>query len=179
MNPTHRSFAEASMRAPFSRLALVALTGLLAASCHSSTEPNALAPASFKAQWQGRDWQGRASATLWRDTLFIFGVREVHEVTSAGVYEEAVRIRVPFQGVGHYALDSTAVEIQEIVGGDVVSVSYSGVGSSVGALDVTAYGGPGGNVDGTVHFDVRRARSPSSPILPFENGQFRASVLAP
>jgi hypothetical protein len=151
------------MRASRSRLALIALTGLFAASCRSSTEPIALLPATIIAKWQGHDWQGRASATVWRDT-------------PTGIYEEVVRIRVRFQGVGHYVLDSTAVEITEVVGGDVAFGSYSGVGSSVGALDVTAYGGPGGIVDGTVRFDVRRARSPSSPILPFENGQFRATV---
>ncbi|MDB4889684.1 MAG: hypothetical protein JWL61_1539 [Gemmatimonadetes bacterium] len=167
------------MRASFSRFALVALGGLLTMSCRSSTEP-VVSDATFLARWQGQEWQGKASATLLRapsaDTLYLFGNRPV--TNSLGSYEEVVRVRVAFHGVGQYPLDSAAVELLEIIGGDGISGSFTGTSSSVGVLDVTAYGGPSGDIQGTVQFDARRARSASSPIIRFENGRFRATVVA-
>jgi hypothetical protein len=164
------------MHTRLSRLALVALGGLLAMSCRSSTEPVALPAATFRAQWQGQDWAGKARATLWRDTLYVSGVRTVTD--GNGSYEEAVQVRVAFHGVGRYVLDSAAVSMLEIVGGDGVFGSYYGVGANAGVLDVTTYGGPGATVEGTVRFDARRSRT-SNPIYHFDDGRFSASVDVP
>lgn len=164
------------MPASISRFAIAALGGLFAMSCRSSTEPVALPAATFLAQWQGQDWAGKARATLWRDTLYVSGVRTVTE--GNGSYEEAVQVRVAFHGVGQYVLDSTAVSMLEIVGGDGIFGSYYGIGANAGVLNVTTYDGPGGTVEGTVRFDARRSRT-SNPIYHFDNGRFRASVVVP
>jgi hypothetical protein len=107
--------------------------------------------------------------------LYLFGVRQV--TNSLGAYEEVVRIAVAFHGVGQYALDSSAVELDEVVGGDGITAAYDGTGASAGVLDITAYGGPGSSLEGTVRFDARRHRSASSPIIRFEDGRFRVSVV--
>ena len=90
-----------------------------------------------------------------------------------------MQIRIAFHGVGSYVLHSTAVDILQIVGGDGIFGSYQGIGSKAGVLEITAYGGPGGNIDETVRFDARNARVASTPILHFENGRFHALVELP
>jgi hypothetical protein len=165
------------MRARLSRLALLTFGALMALSCGSSTEPGLQVP-TFTGEWQGRHWEGRASAFLvthggTADTLYLWGG---YPVDTMYVTQELVRARVAFHGVGTYVLDGSAVGFQELIGGDVLGAEYEGTSTGAGILEITSYGGPNGVIEGTLTFDAFRVGSFTRPLIRFANGRFRASV---
>jgi hypothetical protein len=166
------------MRMLLPRLALLSIGALLALSCRLSTEPTTPSE-TLTGRWQGREWKGDASVQLVRggakgDTLYVSSTQPVR--TDDGMYEEWLSVRLPFHGAGAYVLDSTSVVVRVVVGGDVISTSYYGIGASAGLLNITGYAGLGSTIDGTMSFAARSGGSVPSPTYRFDNGRFRASV---
>ena len=151
-----------------------------AAACVDSTEP-INRTASFTGQWAGQPWAGDAYATIvmrgaGTDTLYVTGVSPVN---AGPMPAEVISLRVPFHGAGSYALDASAVDVRELLGGDVITASYAGSGTPAGTLEITSYGGPGGTIEGRVSFVVRSSgefASRGTGPIQFEDGHFRAQV---
>lgn len=168
-----------TVRAIISAIALLAMP--LGACNDSNTPPPA--EATFTGRWAGRPWVGSASATLVEggeagDTLFIIGTTPVN---AGHMPLESIRIRVLFRGAGEYALGSSTTdwaELVELTGGDVVHATYRVGDVSSGTLRITAWDGPGGEVEGRITF-AARSDSPYrsyAAVEFFQDGQFRATV---
>jgi hypothetical protein len=174
--PPPAASSSSRMRAAVAALLVCAAGG----ACTLFTDPIDRS-ATFSGRWGGDPWAGDAGATILvvegrPDSLFVTGSSPVNAQIAP---REMIHIRVPFRGTGTYALDASAVELWELLGGDVLTASYGGVGTPAGTLEITSYGGPGGVVEGTVSF-VARSTSPHAArgtgTVRFERGRFRAPV---
>jgi hypothetical protein len=92
--------------------------------------------------------------------------------------DEAISIRVPFEGPGRYELGPDEVTFTLMTGGDVFSGEYDGAEPSAGVLEIDEFGGVDGFVEGTLHFEaVLESGHPTyGERFTFSNGRFRAIV---
>ena len=159
----------------------IALLGLALVACSDSSGPPS-ADATFTGRWAGERWEGGAYAVLVNggdagDTLYIGGSRPPN---AGSMPLETVRIRVLFDGPGTYTLgsDTDRAQLDELTGGDVVHATYVTSGLNAGTLVITAFGGPGGEVQGRVDFAAVSSSPYRSygPVASFVSGQFRATV---
>ena len=93
---------------------------------------------------------------------------------------DRLTIRVALAGPGVYALDSSQVDLYELLGGDGVVGSHAGSRPVPGEFVVTEFDGPGTRLRGTVRFWLTpsRASMPVSEPQLFE-GELTVRVVAP
>lgn len=158
---------------------LAALSLVAAAACGDSTSPNDAA--TFTGRWAGEPWTGDARAHFAPggaagDTLYISGS---HPVGALSLVEQYISVRVGTTTPGTYALDTDAVDVVDLVGGDVVSSTYVGSRPGPGTIEITRYDDEAGIVEGRLSFEAQSssADAPYGPTARFENGRFRAAII--
>ena len=159
----------------------IALLGFSLLACSDSSGPSS-SDATFTGRWAGERWEGDAYAVLVDggeagDTLYISGTRPQN---AGSMPVESIRIRVLFDGPGTYQLGwgTDRAELAEFTGGDVVHATYVTTAPNAGTLVITAFDGPGGEVEGRVSFTATSFSQYRSygQVASFENGEFRATV---
>lgn len=129
----------------------------------------------FRAVWAGKSWRGDASASVWKDSLYVVGATPPNAGSLPAAY---VWIRVPTQGPGDYPLGPGDAEMVYLTGGDVRTAAYAVTRANAGTLTLREEAG--GRVAGTVRFEASAVmeRAPVGPTARFE-GSFRATVRRP
>jgi hypothetical protein len=166
------------MRLP-ARPLLAALLAL--AACSDGVAPGD--NATFSGVWASRPWRGSGSAFLVSggtagDTLYILGRTPPDAGQPA---TQSIRLRVaPYRGAGAYQLAPDAVEVMDLVGGDVIATLYVGRGPVAGTLDVVRAEGVGQEIVGLVRFTAEHSYGDATygPSASFESGQYRTLLLS-
>jgi len=125
------------------------------AGCTDSTTPIDEFP-TFYGTWAGATWSGDAAAYLARggaagDTLYVYGINPGYGVQTA---KESITAKFVVHGAGTYLLGPGDANLRELVGGDVVAATYATTSTSVGRIQISAYGGVNGLVEGKIEFDA-------------------------
>lgn len=120
--PTNSNSLRTMPARSLSLLRPVFLALLLLAACESATAP-APAPAregQITGTWSGERFKGSATATLYRDTLYLWG-------TSPGDHQgdREVHVSVAYNGAGEYRLAAGQAGMQYVFGGDAISATYT------------------------------------------------------
>jgi hypothetical protein len=138
------------------------------------------------ARWAGASWVGEASATIVRggpagDTLYFFADGPIKGGPSQLFADNEITARVLFAGVGTYRLGPGDARFMQLVGGDVVSATYSTSSDATGSLVIESYGGIGGKIEGTISFDAVSSNQYRSfgDRASLEDGRFRGTVYTP
>jgi hypothetical protein len=147
---------------------LVAITA-----CESATDTPAQ-NGSFSFSWGGQQFEGDAQAEVYGGSLYLWG-------SSPGGAMSPLEVSVTvadFQGPGEYALGPAAGVMRYILGGDVITGTYSIPPAETGTLVVTAVSGE--TVTGRVEFDAEAERggTPVGARARFQ-GEFQAKRVRP
>jgi hypothetical protein len=145
-------------------LAYAPLALLLLAGC-DSTSPET-PEVTFKATWAGKRWDGNASAALKTDgVLQLIGSNPPGE---AAMRASHVILTVEFDGPGTYHLGPGAARLDYLIGGDVISSSYTTTDQQTGTLIVEEITST--HIRGSVRFDAVSSNTdpPVGPQARFE-----------
>ncbi|HYW11658.1 MAG TPA: hypothetical protein VE871_06855 [Longimicrobium sp.] len=159
---------------PPSMLRTVCLAALVAvAACESATDTPAR-EGRFTFSWGGKQFEGNAQAEVYGDSLYLRG-------SSPGGAMSPLEVSVTvadFQGPGEYALGPAAGVMRYILGGDVITGTYSIPPAETGTLVVTAVSGE--TVTGRVEFDAdaHAGSAPAGTRARFQ-GEFQAKLVRP
>jgi hypothetical protein len=161
-HPAHRRWRR------LAAVALLVVTTL--AGCTVADDPVAVVRpgagfGTVQGQWNDTSWSGLGYAVLHDDTLEIVG----HRPDPRYYYDEYVRARVAFRGVGHYQVDAEEGSLRQITGGDAGHFPRS-----TGELRVGEYDAAAGRVRGTLALVSVEAHLPWR----FEYGRFDVPVYA-
>lgn len=149
-----------------SRILLTCLALAMAGACGGDPlgpVPEGFGP--FAGRWDGERWAGMGYAVLDGDTLHVVG----HRPDPQHYYDEYVRVRVPFRGVGRYEVPVPRGSLAKITGGDAGYFP-----DAAGVLRITEYSAGERRVRGTIHLE---AEGPDGRWR-FEDGVFDVPVYA-
>lgn len=171
--------ASFARRSALEGVTAVFLIATMPAACGDSTSPDD--DATFTGRWAGESWTGDARAHFapggaGGDTLYVVGS---HPVGAASLAEQYISIRVGTTTPGTYALGADAVQVVDLVGGDVATSTYIGSRPGPGTIEITRYDDEAGIVEGRLGFEAQSASAtaPYGPTARFENGRFRATII--
>jgi hypothetical protein len=153
-------------------LALAALVGL--AACESATDSGRRQPGELSGSWAGERFEGDASAMISGDSPYVYGGSP-----GGPMSPREVQIRIAdFDGPGEYQLSAGGGLMHYILGGDVITSTYSIPPGGTGTLVVSEM--RDGEIRGHVEFkaDAHPGHAPVGTRARFE-GDFRGVVSRP
>lgn len=153
-------------------LILAGLVGL--AACESATDSGRRLPGEFSGSWAGERFEGDASVVISGDSLYVYGGSP-----GGPMSPREVQIRVAdFDGPGEYQLRAGGGVMRYILGGDVITGTYSIPPAGTGTLLVSEM--RNGEIRGSVEFeaDAHPGDAPVGARARFE-ADFRAIVNPP
>lgn len=164
---------------------LVSTAGLVA--CTDAVAPSV--ENTMNAKWAGSDWAGSVSVVVASvqggEKLYLWASGPSKPARpkawwsgpELAIWPNEISIEIPFNGAGTYALTPGSARFQEIVGGDVITATYSIAPQTVGRLVISSYE-PGGMIEGVVSFDAVSSNQYRSfgDRASLEDGHFRAKA---
>ena len=139
------------------RTACVAAIAALAA-CVSATDAGPRLEGRFSGSWAGERFAGDGSAVIVNDSLYLNGGSP-----GGAMSPRVVEIRIAdFDGPGEYTLEPGAGAVRYLLGGDVITGTYSIPPGATGTLVVTEV--DGAEVVGRVEFEAAAQPNGQAPV---------------